>query len=504
MGKPGFKWKDRKERNLYEFVMEDGSLKTKDILFIIKKVCILIRSNVQEGRAFPVHPKKLVLTSLGEIKESFETVSLSSCQLYLPPESEGTIPFEGNEKVYSLGMLMLFMATGKEKKMDARSFVSDRFLLDLIERCTAFDPKERFRDETELLEFLKKKKRLSNKILPVLLITVFIGFFVLSGLYFWEKGGERGKFRGDVLGYEKGYSEGYEQGVVDAPGIGIRSGRTDPHNGNLSGNYNINEGSVAARSEDEIFYVWEGDIFRMNPYTQKQEILAEGKTAYSLNYYDGRLYYCSREKVYCIDPLTGKEERFSDAHSGFLYIYQDHFYLYDKEGTGYLYRIHPKNGTLTQLNGAMVYHCLNILNGKLYYIDKEKGGSICSCDPDGGNVSLISSNSYSELCIHNERLYAAGEIGLIRMDLNGGNPEILTASSVRFPNVSDGGIFYISAGNGHLEWMSLDGKMTYTVIPVRTADFNVAGQWIFYQNEEDNGNWWRIRINGSDKAKLIK
>ena len=90
------------------------------------------------------------------------------------------------------------------------------------------------------------------------------------------------------------------------------------------------------------------------------------------------------------------------------------------------------------------------------------------------------------------------------MDLNGGNPEYLTSLPAHFPNVSDAGIFYISGSRKNLEWLSFDGRTRYTVVPTRTGAFNVAGQWIFYRNEEDGDRLWQVRVNGADGARVTK
>ena len=87
------------------------------------------------------------------------------------------------------------------------------------------------------------------------------------------------------------------------------------------------------------------------------------------------------------------------------------------------------------------------------------------------------------------------------MDLNGGSPEILTGLPAASPNASDGGIFYIAGSGRTLEWMSLDGRTRFTVVSTPTSSFQVAGKWIFYQNEDDGGRLWKVRVSGADKGR---
>ena len=70
-----------------------------------------------------------------------------------------------------------------------------------------------------------------------------------------------------------------------------------------------------------------------------------------------------------------------------------------------------------------------------------------------------------------------------------------------FPNVSDGGVFYVSGSGRTLEWMSLNGRTRYTVVPAPTGAFQVAGSWILFENEEDGGRLWKMRVGGSDSGR---
>ena len=36
----------------------------------------------------------------------------------------------------------------------------------------------------------------------------------------------------------------------------------------------------------------------------------------------------------------------------------------------------------------------------------------------------------------------------------------------------------------------------------RAADFNIAGEWIFYHNKDDNGRLWSVRYDGADDHRV--
>ena len=52
--------------------------------------------------------------------------------------------------------------------------------------------------------------------------------------------------------------------------------------------------------------------------------------------------------------------------------------------------------------------------------------------------------------------------------------------------------------------MSLDGRTRFTVVSTPTASFQVAGKWIFYQNEDDGGRLWKVRVSGADKGRAAE
>ena len=504
-GKPRFKWGERAERPISEIVGDDGVLRSNDILHIVEQLCRLLGNRDPEdagGRRVCIHPDTVMVSVDGDVRLEDRSLPLSVMDAYLPPELGPAGLVAPAAWVYAVGMLMLYMATGQERKAEADAVISNRPLLALIERCTAFDPEERFRDIEDLLEAIRHEKRAWRKALFASLATA--GTFLIAGSLFflWQEGASRGSAVGEADAFGSGYADGYEQGFSDAPGIGLSGAPFDPRNGNLSGNMAAEGGAIAAWSGDDVFFLLDGSILRMDPYTAEAQVLASDAGAYGLHYHDGWLYCCTGEEIVRVDPATAEKEVFCDSRGGQLYIFDDGFYLYDSVGTGYLYRIDPGTRAMTQLNGAMEYRCLNVVDGRLYYIDPNRGGSIFSCDLDGGNAGLISSGSYESFCVYRDRIYAATGDGLIRMDLNGGSPEMLSVLPAYSPNASDGGIFYISGGGRTLEWMSLDGRTRYTVVPTRTDSFNVAGQWIFYRNGDDGGALWRVRISGADNARI--
>lgn len=503
--KKRFRWSGKTERSVAEIVIEDGVMRQRDVIYIIKKLCSLPDSPVSGGdtgwKMF-IHPENVMVNIHGDIRTGETVHPLSALEPYMPPELAQTDPSAQGARVYALGMLMLYMATGKATKADMNIESVSRVLRSLIERSTAFDPRERFPDTKALLAAIRREA--GKKAMSILSVISLICLAAVLVFFFGRAGQSQGGAAGEKTGYRSGFSEGFEQGFSDAPGIGLNTASLNAHNGNLSGNFSAEGGPFAVCGEDGVYYLTGENLCRMDPYTKETEIMAVVSDAYALQYYNGWLYYCAEEGVFRMDVKTAEAEIVCESPGMQLYIFDDGFYLYDSAGTGYLYRIDTEKGALIQLNGATAYHCLNIVNGQLYYISPDRENCLCRSDLDGGSLSVISSGTYESMCVYDGSIYAATEDGMVRMDLNGGNPESILSRAVYDPNVSDGGIFYISGQGRTLEWMSLDDKTRYTVVTARTGSFNVAGQWIFYRNEDDGGRLWRVRIGGSDNTRVTQ
>ncbi|MDR0841687.1 MAG: DUF5050 domain-containing protein [Christensenellaceae bacterium] len=516
--KPKYKWQDRKERSVYEIITEDGVMRPKEIRYLVQQLCRILDNQNDKASSWSscsIHPQTILVNVSGIVRLSTLDLPLSAREAYIPPEQDQFDKITFGSIMYALGMVMLFMATGHEKKADLDAFIDDSSIRALIVRCIAFDPRMRFQNIKELSSSIRQTKR-GRKSGVFLLLFLVCACTATSFIFlFYQRGNEHGKAVGKESGYAAGYASGYEKGFSDAPGIGIEGASFVSELGNLSGNLTAGNGAIAARSEDEIFFLFEKNIYRMNPYTGNMQLFVANAGAHDLNYDSGWLYYCTDASVLRVNPKTMKEEVFCDSRSGQLYIADGNFYLHDIFDTGYLYRISENEGTLTQLNDMTEYHCLNIMGEKLYFIDAEKSNNIYCCNLDGGNLKLISSNSFESFCIYDDKIYAYAasfekdDINysasfLICMDLDGGNIESFTNIPAYYPNVTDGGIFYITGNNRTLEWMSHNGRTHYTIVSSRTSFFNIAGRWIFYLNEEDGGTLWRVRIDGSDNVKVVE
>ncbi|RRD96418.1 DUF5050 domain-containing protein [Clostridiales bacterium COT073_COT-073] len=515
--KPRFAWSGSQERSVYEIVMMDGVIHAPEIFYIIRKIGNILTEPERDEFLDSdncILPQNIMLNRTGQVRLLPQPMSLSLQRAYLPPEQNRMITARTN--IYGLGMIMLFMATGAADKAKLDSLNEDRVLKQTIEGCIAFDPQMRFADVRALLAFMIREKRNFKKIWQILLLLLAIVGLSYSAFYFYQQGKRNGEISGKAEGYTQGYTLGYEKGFVDAPGIGIGDSPFDPHIGNLPGNIAAAQGAFAVRSEDKIFFIHQGNIYQMDPYTETIKLLVESAEAFHLSYFEGWLYYSASQKIFRLEPHSLKQEVFCDLRSGLLYIVDGDFYLDDLLEPGYLYKINADNGELRQLNDITELECLNIVGKRLYFTDKNKDYHLYSCELDGSNQKLLNSNSCQWFCVYDNKIYGyaasyqdhdrqkrnASASFFIRTDLEGGSIQKIGNTPASYINVTKGGIFYVGGQNRTLEWMSFDGRVHYTIVPSRTGPFNIAGRWIFYQNEEDAGHLWRVRIDGSDNQRV--
>lgn len=516
--KTKFKWEKLHERSLAQIVAEDGVMSTREILHIAQRLCALLDGadgDEAEGerRLRLIHPQTVFVDQTGEVR-LLESDSCSPLRrAYLPPELGRGAEDRQTAEVYALGMLMLFMASAQEKKAALDGADTERPLRELIARCIALDAGRRYADIHALAAALARCRKDSRRTLSGLATALALALGAVLIFAAWQGGEREGGLRGAREGYAEGYAAAYEKGFADAPGIGLEGAVPEAGSGNLSGNLAAEKGALAAFGEGALYFLAEQGVCRMDPYTGAVEVLRAEHAAYGLSFYEGKLFYSADGRVYSLDPASLKRETVCDSHAGLLYFSGGEIYLHDRSDSEYLYRIEKQTGALTQVSGALPYRCLNIVGERLYFIDPLRENNLYSSALNGENLRLLSSHHCDSFSVYGDRIYvsisqsaaASGMWGgerLLRMDLNGGGLETLSRAPVRQPVATQSGVFFAAGRDGGLQWISADGGLRYTLTDTRCGHFSVVGRWIIFRNEEDGGRLWRVRIDGSDEARL--
>lgn len=470
----------------------------------------LMEETEKSGETVPViHPQAILLSSDGTISFSKEDIPEYVKEAYYPPEYVKGFTSKENIWIYALGMLLLFLVTGQDKKSMMDAMVRNQALKATINKCTALDTRCRFQSLMEVQASLDREltfpKRRMNRILLVLALSFVAG---ASGCMFM-RGKTLGAQSGNDTGYKEGYMTGYENGISDAPGIGIENVESENDYGNLAGNLNSQHGAFAVMGGSSIFYAHNGCVYRMDPYERETVLLAEHETISNLNYWKEHLYYLTEEALVRMNVETKEEEVISGSIWGRFCIYDGTLFIDDEKSGGYLYGIDIETLEIKQLNAQKEHAYMNASNESLYYADPENGYSLFSCDYDGGNDIRLLSRPCRDIDLCLEKLYClTGETHtdsnagmLMSMDLKGNDVELITNQPVSRFIARESGVFYISSETGFLEWMTPDGKMRYTICTSAVSDFNLAGRWVFYRIDGEEALYC-MQINGSDSRSL--
>ena len=497
--------------SLAAIIAESGPMEERKAMGIARVLCgRLIEEAAAEESALPAfHPQTILLSPDGTLSFSRESVPEQAREAYLPPEYAKGFTSKESVLIYSIGMLLLFLVTGRETKSAMNTGIRNRVLRETINRCTALDSRQRFKSLMEVRSALGRELIFPKKGMFIALATLALFLAAALSVQMFLRGRAGGNSSGTAVGYQNGYRDGYEAGTSDAPGIGIENIELPGQYGNLSGNLNSEQGAFAAAGGGYVFYADSGRVYRMDPYNEHTVLLSEHETACGLNYWEEYLYYLTEDAIVRMNLKNGTEETVNSSLWGRFCICDGMLYVDDEKSSGYLYSIDLKTLEAKQLNGRKEFAYLNLSGGSLFYADPDSGSYLFRSDYDGGNDSRLLGRPCKDISLCQEKLYclttgdqdSGSTCILTGMDHTGQDVEILTAMPVSRFVAGENGLFYISSETGFLEWMTPDGKTRYTVSASAVSDFNLAERWIFYRAGGDNA-LYRMRLDGSDSVRL--
>lgn len=498
---------EKQYMSLTETIAANGPMEERKAMGLARALCsrMLDENGVTEADLTMFHPDTILLSPEETVSFSGDTIPDSAKEAYLPPEYVKGSTSRESVVIYGLGILLLFLVTGQERKTGMDTGVKNQTLKSVINRCTALDSRRRFRSLLEVRSALNRELVFPRKRMRRLALTAAACLVCAASVYMYVSGRTIGEAEGETSGYRNGYRNGYETAITDAPGIGIENVSVPDSYGNLYGNLNSEEGAYAVPGDGTVYFACGGCVYRMDPYSGETTFLSEHKKISSLNYWQGRLFYLTEDALVRLDLSTGREETVSDRLVGRFCIYDGTIFLDDEKSTGYLYGIDAVSLETRQLNSESAFEYLNAADGTLLYTDPEKGDHLFRCDYDGGSTTRLLSKACKDIDLCGDRVYClttgknadgARDI-LISMDSSGGEVDVLTNQPIGRFIAEDNGVFYISASSGYLEWMTPDGKTRYTISTSPVSDFNLAGRWIFFKMKGDDA-LYRMRIDGSD------
>jgi predicted Ser/Thr protein kinase len=502
-------------RALSDIVSSGGSLAADDIFGITLKIAdILHYLHTQTPPVIhrDIKPQNIIAGKDGKIylidfgiarvhkEERRQDTSVVLTLDYASPEQYGFEQTTPLSDIYSLGVVILFLATGRTARADLEAQIINNRLRNLIEQCIAFNPKARFQSAAQIRDYIlqNKKRRASGRkrkaVAAAVLLAASVGLSALShGAAFVTE-----KKHAEKRGYERGFANGYTDGYEAAPVFYRNRTEVGQKRGSSFGNMAVSGGAFASGSEGAVFYLADGGISRMSANGAEHELFVEDENAAALSCDNGWLYYSSGDRMVQTNIYTQASDLLCEDLPGMLYVTENDFYILAEDG---LHQLDIETGETAGLNYPADYQSLNVDGETIYFINGDDL-ALYRADTAGDALTMLSDDKCRSVCLFGTDLYCSvykditGH--LIRIDSVTGEAGMLLEVDAALLNVFDSGIYYLDLADRTINRCSFDGRTREKISKNRADDYNIAGDWIFYHNGADGGRLWCVRLDGSN------
>lgn len=500
-------------RSLYEIVQTGGSLAARDIFGIALKLANILHylhaqqppvihrdlkpQNIIAGKDGGIHLIDFGIARVHKAERRQDTSVVLTLD-YASPEQYGFEQTTPLSDIYSLGVVLLYLATGRTTRSDLELQIVNNRLRNLIELCIAFNPKARIQSAEGIRDYLlhggsgRTATRRRRRALAAAIAIPATALLLSSGAGFVT-----GKMRAEERGRERGYSNGYTDGYVAVP-VFLRHEAGSPQvDGSRFGNMAVTGGAFAAEGDGRIFYLTADGIWCMSAGGAEKTLIVPTGGAAALSYRNGWLYYSSGKRILQTNLYTDETDVLYDGLAGLLYVAGENFFLRTEEG---LHRLDIETGTLVQLALDDIGTVLGSVGSSWYSVGADRG--LYRWGTGDERESLLAAGQVRSAELFGAELYcsirSADGDSLIRLDCDGGGSTTLFEASAVLLQVTADGICYLDQADGTIRRASFDGRMREIVSKNRARDFNLAGDWVFYHNERDDGRLWCVRLDGSN------
>ncbi len=502
-------------RTLYDIVSEGGNLGTDDVFDIALKLTDILcyihgqtppvihrdikPQNIVVGRDGSIHLIDFGIARVHNQQRSRDTSVMLTLD-YASPEQYGFEQTTPLSDIYSLGVVLLFLATGRTIRSDLEAQIVNNRLRYLIGQCIAFNPKARMQSAEEIRRYIlrgKKRQKKKGKRILAAAAAMLITAAVLVGLSYWQSYRmERAASveRGYDLGYDEGYVDGYKSVPVFLRDDGERpqSTGTDPANMAVPG------GAFAVQSGALTFYIADGGVWCTTANGLEPVKMVEDENAAAISCYNDWLYYSTGDRIEQQNLYTPELDVLYEEEAGMLYVRENDFYILTESG---VYLLDLKTGNASALTELAECEVLSVGDDKLYYIDRTDHG-LYQWGGEGTAPERLAEGAFRSICLYGDKLYCASDEGgtgkLLRIDTRTGAVTELLEVQALMLNVTEDGIFFLDRTGENIIRCSFDGRIRERITGNHVKDFNIAGSWIFYHNEDDGGSLWSVRLDGAN------
>jgi hypothetical protein len=470
-------------------VVARGVMTPEQIFRVCRQLCVILgRLHTQTPPVIhrDVKPQNVILRPDGSLgltdfgiartfkADSDSDTSYAGTMPYAPPEQYGYAQSSPQTDVYALGILLIYLATGSPARQDLGARVTDGRLRALIERCIAFDPKDRFRDVAQVakkIDAVTSRRRRGA--------VAGVGGIVLAAVLF-------GVWR---------LLPSPEPPPAEPPAVEAFDSEAT---GNLPGN--ILNGGFAVEGPGVAYLAADGAIWEVAADGTAVRPVAESDETSALNYWRGDLYYASHtEGVVKVSPDTGDKTVVTDEPADTLYVDGGRLYFQSVAEGSAFYSVNPDGSDLTAMGWEAADQVL-IHRGFRYFSNPEDSGKLYRAPLDGSEPEVVYDGEVSWLAALGHRLYFSDMSkgpALMVAGLDGAGAHRLARGAASWLTAAPGGLFYV---NDLSEFVvsPLDGGSESILTEQRSYGHCVANGWAFYEDIENLGAVRMVRLDGSD------
>ncbi len=500
-------------RTLHEIVTEKGCLSAEDIYGIVGKLADIL-SYLHRQTPPVIHrdikPQNIIAGTDGSIhlidfgiarehkQQRRQDTSIVLTLDYASPEQYGFEQTTPLSDIYSLGVVLLFLATGSTVRSDLEAQIVNNSLRELISQCIAFNPKMRIQSADEISEFLTRSSRKALR--RKRRFTTAAGFAAAAlcfSVFAYGSGYLVGRGRAEALAHERGCQAGYTDGYRTSPQL-PRDITAEPYENSAFDNMAVSGGAFAAEGEGLVFYISDEGILSMVISGTNPKLVVNDTDVRALSYKNGWLYYSSGDKIMQTNIYSSESDILCDDINGQLLVADEYFYIHTSEGVSLL---EIKTGEMTPIDVLSNCKVLKTDGDYLYYIDSEDRALYC-CDLLGNNRTKLFDGHCVSVTLSGGDIFCAAEQNgakrILRMNPVTGDKEPLPEINADRLNSAGDSICFIDLSDNRIWRCSFDGRIRERVSANRARDFNIAGGWILYHNEDDGGRLWCVRLDGAN------
>jgi len=287
----------------------------------------------------------------------------------------------------------------------------------------------------------------------------------------------------------------------------------------LASNNSMNE-SLAATDGKWLFYFGDGNegLYREKLSNGKQrKVIMPGETSGELFYLGNKLYAGSMSSVSAV--TSNGKELFEVPNTTFCEkkFKTDgktcYFDCFDPDISTGICSQKLDGKKIKGLSDISVSHILlfddhlYLLSpyGKVNDMTNEHYG-VTRMDTDGSNAEMILDYCPNYFVFGEDKIYYTNDGYLFSMDFDGSNQRQFGSFEVgKGLNVCDGYIYYVDSEDSFIHKVSIEDNLSNTVLnDCRSENINIVGNWIVYNNRDDNSSIYKMKLDGSDNQFLSR